>query len=56
VTLTLTSGLQVKLAVDKLPRNQRKESLKMKMNSYQETKTKDVSRRRDGTLDFQGHA
>uniref|UniRef100_A0A8C3A2Y0 non-specific serine/threonine protein kinase n=1 Tax=Cyclopterus lumpus TaxID=8103 RepID=A0A8C3A2Y0_CYCLU len=32
---------EVKLSVDKLPRNQRKESLKLKMNSFQDNKTKD---------------
>uniref|UniRef100_A0A8C3A2M6 non-specific serine/threonine protein kinase n=1 Tax=Cyclopterus lumpus TaxID=8103 RepID=A0A8C3A2M6_CYCLU len=33
---------EVKLSVDKLPRNQRKESLKLKMNSFQDNKTKDA--------------
>ncbi|XP_068571785.1 serine/threonine-protein kinase 10 [Cebidichthys violaceus] len=32
---------EVKQSVDKLPRNQRKESLKQKMNSFQENKTRD---------------
>ncbi|KAM8897869.1 serine/threonine-protein kinase 10 isoform 2-T2 [Spinachia spinachia] len=32
---------EVKHSVDKLPRNERKESLKLRMNSFQETKTKD---------------
>ncbi|XP_037324428.2 serine/threonine-protein kinase 10 isoform X2 [Pungitius pungitius] len=32
---------EVKHSVDKLPRNERKESLKMKMSAFQETKTKD---------------
>uniref|UniRef100_A0AAQ4QZ03 non-specific serine/threonine protein kinase n=1 Tax=Gasterosteus aculeatus aculeatus TaxID=481459 RepID=A0AAQ4QZ03_GASAC len=32
---------EVKHSVDKLPRSERKESLKMRMNSFQESKTKD---------------
>lgn len=33
----------MKQSVDKLPRNQRKDTLKQKMNAFQEMKTKEVS-------------